>query len=114
MPTSCHEGVPPPTRPGRAAAWFAAKYALYSAPPVVRNSSAAAHSRSSAQLPSPYSPVLTPQQFLKTTLGWAESHRHARSAAASAAPAKSGSNGRKMRAAAAMTAAKSPVAQELL
>jgi hypothetical protein len=87
---------------------------LYSARPVVRNSSAAAHRASSEQLASPYSPVWTPQPFLKTTLGWSESHLQARSSAASAAPAKSGSNGRKMRAAAAITAAKSPVAQELL
>jgi hypothetical protein len=90
------------------------KYVLYSGAPVVRNSSAAAHSRSSAQLPSPYSPVCTPQQFRNTTPGLRDSQRQARSAAARAVAANSGSNGWKTRAAMAMTAAKSPVAHELL
>src|SRR5438477_7649675 len=90
------------------------KYALYGGAPVVRSSSAAAHSRSSEQSRSPYSPVTTPQQLVKVTLGLAVTHVQARSAALRAVAAKPRSKGRNTRAAMAITAAKSAVAQELL
>ncbi len=81
---------------------------------MVRHSSAAAQSASSAQLPSPYPPVDTACGLRNVTFGYFPSHVHAFSAACKFRSANAASNGLYARAAIAITAARSPVAHDVL